>query len=603
MKYLAAEDLASVIGRNQLRQYPGAKRGRNRLLPFARPQATAKAKIPTGARFFVVGNCFARSIEKALIKAGQKVLSSRFNPDLPGDAVKQFQRFNIFTLDVSTNEIAWATGIDDNMDRALIEVDDQLVDMQLHFTMAFAPDEAQRFRASYNRSYADISAADVVIAVTGGMRQWYDKQAGIYLNSMPTRRMISLYPKRFELHEMDVTDAQNNIQRFLDTLRKSNPDALVLIAVSPVSSPASYSSEDALIDQLLSKSTQRSALAKVCDANQNVEYLPALDTAILSDFRYGYMANSLNHTLPNVGYRVIADMMRQRMEPSKGQRIVEALGYGEALSLAEDFEGVADLLRPMVLGEDGELGEIGAENVAVHRLYALSLMRMGQRKEALAHVIKVLRARAGRSDLLRDDSMDEDTSDELQPVRGPDLIVVFFNLGADLCRMFGSPQDHAFMAEFARANGMDTTRLDDAAMKAKGVRPEILEMAEAFARGEFKKVWNSITSIDAIRTELSDKERRRVDQLAMQSSIKLGLGSQGIQRILDLIKAGLKPDRDLILQLVNNSRAHANREQLADVIVLGRDAKIDALRLENLETRLKFLQSRTASVKRQTPPT
>lgn len=295
---------------NVQRQFPGFGKGRGRLLPYARPRIEP-LPLTKESNIFVLGACFGRNLEKQFVSVGRRILSSPTNLGLPGSAAEQFQRYNIFNLDVGLNELRWALESDDaGSGQALLPIGDQMVDTQISWAFAHDPETARQFRSLYNGSYGAIRDADVVVILTGGVEQWYDRETRSYINTMPGPAADKAYPGRFELHRLDVADAARTLTDIIALVRRhSQRKPHFILAVSPVSQPMSYGPDDALLDQFHAKSVQRLATQQVIAADPGCTYLPALETAMWSDFKYTYMPKILNHTNGNFAGRVASDLM------------------------------------------------------------------------------------------------------------------------------------------------------------------------------------------------------------------------------------------------------------------------------------------------------
>lgn len=337
--YTPSEILQKVAS-NPLRRYPGVAVGQDRLLPYARPQISTSLSAPESGAFFVAGNCFARGMEKALRRADRTVLSSPTDLDLPGDAKQQFNRFNIFNLDVNYNEFRWAlTPNDHNIDDALIDVDGLAVDMQIHTTFAHDPETARHYRRVFNSSYQPVVDADVIILSPLGIEQWYDAEKDLYLNAMPTQRMTDLYPDRFEFHRLGLFEVTASIERCCLFLQEhSNRSPVILLAPAPVWQSMVHTDGDSMIDQFYSKSVQRLACEAVADSLDRVEYVPSIEMGLLSDFRFGYTPASPNHNSQSPSDRLIAEVLLKYEGPSVSQRQIHALGHCSALLTAEDYD-------------------------------------------------------------------------------------------------------------------------------------------------------------------------------------------------------------------------------------------------------------------------
>lgn len=555
----------------------------------------------------MAGNCFARSIEKALRLGEKTVLSSPYNPAMPGDAVKQFQRYNIFNLDIATNEILWATQKPEAVDQALIRVGEELIDMQLHFSVAYPPDEMRRIRSIYNASYAAVAEADVVVGIVGGMRQWYDTQCGIYINVQPTRRMVADYPGRFELHELDSDDIAAGVLRFRAAVRACNSKAQILIAVSPVSQPSTVSTQDSLIAQFYSKSVLRVGVEKVLQEFDDVEYIAALETALLSDFKYTYLETSPNHTKPNLGLRVTADFLRQRGDVSASQQMISVYGYATDLIQARDCEEALRLLEPMVLGETRPRITRRA-HIELHRMYLTALMSLGRHAEAVPHVTRILSDPDYVNLLERWSSIDdEDEDDESganetsedqdeQQTTGrvaSSAADIFFRMGRSIFQNAGKKSDFDFLTNYAESRGYEATGIVPARMN-RAERDVLSGLSNAFRAANFPAAIEQAVALDPLRIEMEPYTRRKLDSLALQSHLKSGQAAQGIERLIGhLTSDGDKADARTATVLCNVGRSHATPAQLPRLIDIAQAAKLGDVLLSGLQHRQGVLARRS----------
>lgn len=601
MKILSIKDANAIAAANKLRMYPGGKRGRARLLPFARPVIHSDSVIAEDASFFVAGNCFARSIEKALKIGGKTLLSSPYNPEMPGDAVKQFQRYNIFNLDIAANEIEWATQSPEKVENALIRVGDELVDMQLHFTVAYPPDEMRRIRRIYNSSYAAVADADVVIGVVGSARQWFDTETGIYMNVQPTLRMTTDYPGRFEFHEFDAADIEARLHRFRNVVRRCNPEALLLIMVSPVSQPSTFSSQDALVSQYHSKCLQRVAVSNFLSSVDDVEYVAALESAFLSDFRFTFQENNPNHTLPNLGLRVTADMLRQRGDVSLSQQIIEAHGYGQALLIANEAEAAADLLAPLTSRDGHHLLDRPAD-IELHRTYVMALTLLERYREALDHLLSIFQHPQYEPLLDGAVSEDEDEEDGLEDRSAPQVseagkgVDHLFNLARVPLFKSGDKKDFEAMLEYATRRGYDTSRLAYRQGSGTGLDKEMKAFVELYQTGDFERTISRAADLQKAREDLSPAARRQLDTMMLQAHVKMKRAREGIDRLLAiLVEEGKDADKRSVTNLCNIGRSHATPDQIDAIIALAREVDMADVTIRSLEESKLRLQRKRAA--------
>ena len=558
LKVYAPEEIRAVASKNKLRQYPGVKKGKSRLLPYARPQINTETTFPRDASFFVLGNCYGRNLEKALRRVGRTVLSSPNNLDLPGTAQEQFNRYNIFNLDVSTNEVAWA--IDPGaqpIDDALIDVDGEWVDMQIHWTFAHDEASAKQYRKVYNTSYEGIKDADVIIISASGIEQWFDTETGLYMNGMPTNKMTKQSPGRFEFHRLDADACANSLRRFCDLARTTcKSDARILITISPVSQPSVHGPSDALIDQYLAKSLQRAACDVVCAEYDGVEYLPSLETAMLSDFRFGYQETSLNHTTQCLANRVVAEMLEKYEGKSDSQILMHAIGHTEALIAAEDFETAVETAETVTLTDIRATDELNG-------FYVKALSAMKRHSDAVAYL-------SGR--LLEDDVEDSD--------------FVFPRL-INLAKSHGSIEQIDALIAYAEKMGRDTetlivaragklargTQTNDPAHAHRGV---INSLAVALKANDNTTVIEGAIELLELGNGVSEVDQDRIVGFIVQALTRVGQQSGAIEVLLDRLelRETLQPRWSTLC--LNLARSHGDTETIDRIMSLSEKFGLDA---------------------------
>ncbi|MBS1301531.1 GSCFA domain-containing protein [Loktanella sp. SALINAS62] len=565
-------DVKNSVSANKLRQYPGIKKGYDRLFPYAKPKIKSETRIPYDGTFFVIGNCFARSIEKSLNRAERRYLSSPTDLGLPGSAMEQFGRYNIYNLDVSTNEIDWARDPSNNaVNDALIEVEGEWVDMQIHWTFAHGKQDAETYRKIYNTSYAGVYNADTVIVSVSGIEQWFDRKTGLYLNIMPSRRMTDDAPDRFELHRLDVDACAASLRRFCDlVLEHSTKDPLILVTVSPVSQPSVHGDDDALVDQFLAKATQRAAADMVCAEYDRVEYLPFLEMAMLSDFKFGYRENSPNHTSQALANRGVAHMLETYEGPSGGATLLAAIGHTEAQLIALDFEAA------VVAAEKATNFDL--RNDELDMLYTRALRGVSKNFEAMTYLLDRLVEgvvtdpdRHIREVL----NMLKNTGDKHQIER---LLVYLMDWDIDQ-----KQYELLFDAMFEARQKASTI--------AGAHAQEIAALKKMAREGEHRAIVEQAkTMLDNADDPLALQDRETVLLLMTQSMAKQGHHADIFLPLTNYVTDSEKPSIRLTTMLLNYAKSHADVATLETIINL-KDKIGDALQWGILETRFQRLQA------------
>ena len=507
------EEIQSVAGKNPLRKFPSLRNGLDRLFPYARPQIRTDLQFTEDTEFFIAGNCFGRNLEKALTRAGKKFSSSPKNLGLPGSVQEQYNRYNVVNLDVTANEIIWA--IDENaqpLDDALIQVGDEWVDMQIHWTFAHDLDQARKYRQIYNSSFAPIADADVVVFVLGGFEQWFDRETNLYMNGMPTRKMTSLYPDRFEFHQVNET-CEQSIRRCVEVvLANSKKNPTILLSLTPGQQPLVFGQNDIMIELALAKSYQRIAIERVCSDYSQVEYLPSREFAELSDTKFTYMETSLNHPKQNLANRVVAEVLLKYEGETPGYLAVNAIGHAEALFLAEDYAGAVQLCEAAI--------DSGAPlSIDLDFQYVQALRRNGESSKAVSWTL-------GRLDDLAPEEKE----------RAVKLI-------ANIARSHGTVEQIDEIIEVVKSI-LDDSDLIEALEKAKAPRAHAnlsvsanmglkMKVGPLLKERQFEEVFDLCVEALA-NSESTDADKQSLIPYVMQSCTQLGRKRSAVEFIVDV---------------------------------------------------------------------
>lgn len=516
------DEVSNLVRHNPLRNYPNLKKGYDRLFPVPRPRMAVSRSLSPDARFFCIGACFARGMERALKAAGRTVLSSRTGLGLPGSIEDQFNRYNVFNLDVGLNEVRWSLGIHDApADAPLVKLGNDFTDLQLHWAFAHPEDEARRFRKLYNDSFASIVEADVVVLTAAGIRQWFDRERQIYINSMPPAGMIKVYPDRFEMHEFDVEGATARLRDIVHTLKDNLPrNPLILLGVAPVWQPISLSAQDALVDQMKVKAMQRVAVETICNEFENVDYLPALENALLGDFIHGYMNKSPNHTGPNLAERVVADMLEDYGATDFAHRLMSARAHAEAALTAGDAKGAMALCEP--------LRDVVKNDHQFRRFYLTVLSKAGRATDATTFLL----------DLIDQGGVDDPAQlwDEAVKYLKPTDVPLINRL-----------------REVGRVIKADEALLD--LRIARPSNPEI-EISRGFSllaklreKDDLPEALNVLAQMEQHRPSMARKSRDRFDVTKMQTTAKAVGERIAIEAALTLLKTDQDPSALIFRQI------------------------------------------------------
>jgi hypothetical protein len=262
----------------------------HRLYPLASPQSPRAFPLRGDERVFCIGSCFARSIENALGRLGFDVLSKM--PDLPRSPNRDrsdrgmFNKYNVATI---LNEIRWAFGAGPpyrHEDVLIAPPGDLLLqDYQLAGPgYTEEPGFARAFRAGFNRAFARLREADLVVLTLGLSEAWHDQATGLYLNAAPLEHLVAAYPGRFALHVLDLAQTVAMLEEIDALLVKHlKPGFRLMLTVSPVPLWSTFRDQDVLTANTYSKAVLRAAVDPFVATRPHVSYFPSFEFAQLSN--------------------------------------------------------------------------------------------------------------------------------------------------------------------------------------------------------------------------------------------------------------------------------------------------------------------------------
>ncbi|TDM07975.1 MAG: GSCFA family protein [Ideonella sp. MAG2] len=276
-----------------------------RLSPLAEPATGPLFELTGQEKVFCIGSCFAREIEEALQRRGLDVLSLRREfPRSANRAVTDRNMFNKYNVGTILNELRWALSEPGTYrhEQVLMSAPGDLLvqDFQLK-GQAYAEEWglAVAFREAFNRFFATIAQADVVVLTLGLSEAWYDRHTQLYLNAAPTEHMVSVFPGRFELHVLDVASTSAMLDE-IDAILKAHlqPGFKLLLTVSPVPLAATFRDQDVLVANSYSKSVLRACVDAFVHQRPHAYYFPSYEFVTLSHPDLVWRGDDFRHVDP-----------------------------------------------------------------------------------------------------------------------------------------------------------------------------------------------------------------------------------------------------------------------------------------------------------------
>lgn len=268
--------------------------------PFAcqrlrKPRFTAVVQpdfcIDRKDKLFAIGSCFARGIEIVLATRGLQVESAAKDFDqfavLGDKKVTTLGFTNKYTTYSILNELTWALDPAAQFPEAsLVELDDKrCIDPHINPTLEVADRAGTLLRRRIIREVnARIRVCRVVFMTLGLVETWYDQQAGVHLNTTPTREMQERFPGRYSFSASNYLQNLDNMEKIHTLLSQyGHPELQMVVTTSPVPLNATFTGQDIVVANTYSKSTLRVVAQDFAAGHANVQYFPSYEMVMNSE--------------------------------------------------------------------------------------------------------------------------------------------------------------------------------------------------------------------------------------------------------------------------------------------------------------------------------
>lgn len=275
--------------------------GRSQCNRWVKGNTSALARIETGivipewepsfqvapeAKIFAIGSCFARNLEAAFLQEETQITSAD-----PGSEVLEIKanlqvgllnKYNPLSIQ---QELLWASGREAFPSGAFVECNGKYCDLSLRSQARQGPLALMQSRRERLQAYfARIFAADLVVVTLGLTEAWRDRETGLVLAEAPSPRLLQQYPQRFTFEVLSYETCLTALQSLRALLQgHGKPGARILVTVSPVALQRTFSGQDVIVANMMSKSTLRAVAGAWAAATEGVDYFPSYEAAMLSD--------------------------------------------------------------------------------------------------------------------------------------------------------------------------------------------------------------------------------------------------------------------------------------------------------------------------------
>ncbi len=342
-------------GANSAATWP-ARGEPNRLEPECWPVLRPSFTVAKGATVFTMGSCFARNIETHLDRLGfavPAVTLTRSNSALT--AAYGAEIFNKYTPTSIAQELEWARTIYDR-DDTLTEQDvmplllqlgeDRYVDLHARADPGFGlPFDEQMARRrliySWLRTAFD---CDLAVVTLGLIETWWDTRVDQSIEMHP-RALRHPDAKHFGFKPLDYTRSLSATRQALSVLLR-NPRTKVLITTSPVPLETTFTTDDVIIANMMSKSILRAVAGTVTQDNDRVDYFPSYESVMLTKQASVWM-NDLIHIEQAFVGRIMARVVEAYVVDAATSQYEQAMAFSTAVmgGAIDDAAPLYEVLR------------------------------------------------------------------------------------------------------------------------------------------------------------------------------------------------------------------------------------------------------------------
>jgi GSCFA family len=248
------------------------------------PQLDPKFKLRRDDKFYAIGSCFARGLERYLV--GRSVTVESAAPEFAKlePAKKRVSglgftnKYNTYSM---LNELRWALDPDAAFpaDSIVQLTDATWYDPHTTPTLSFVGlAETLDRRALMQTVTKRIEGCRAVVVTLGLAEVWRDVHADVFVNCTPIPSLFKTQPSRYEFHLTSFAGNWANLEAIHELLcLYGHPDFHIVVTVSPVPLMNTFSTMDIVVANTWAKSLLRAVAQEWASAHPNVDYFPSYE--------------------------------------------------------------------------------------------------------------------------------------------------------------------------------------------------------------------------------------------------------------------------------------------------------------------------------------
>jgi GSCFA family protein len=202
---------------------------------------------------------------------------------------------------------------------------------------------------------------DVLVFTLGLTECWASREDGAVFPLCPGVLGGTFDKKRHEFVNLDVEDVVGDITTFVSELRAVNPEARVILTVSPVPLIATAEPRHVLVSTVASKSILRVACEKIVRTCKGVAYFPSYEIVTGGFGKTSYFAEDCRSVIEEGVAHVMRVFMRHYVRNSGALRSLKELVSGftaRPTPQASEVEQMAQVVRVMCEEEALDLASL-----------------------------------------------------------------------------------------------------------------------------------------------------------------------------------------------------------------------------------------------------
>ena len=195
-----------------------------------------------------------------------------------------------------------------DIENFLIEHNGKYLNPYQHLPLPLDKSEAIELFFTSMAQFKKISESELFIITLGQTELWFDKNTRKYINGSPPTLGHNKTDSRFELHIPNISEVMEDLRELVCIIKDRSATAQIILTVSPVPFSRTFSPEDAITSNSLSKSMLLIAARDLADRLDYVDYYPSYEMVTSSNRAWAYEPDMV-HVMPRCVEQVVTQFI------------------------------------------------------------------------------------------------------------------------------------------------------------------------------------------------------------------------------------------------------------------------------------------------------